>query len=270
MEHNISSCSHLTVDHDADNCSCCQQRRRRKQKKNNTGSLFSNRQYWDTRYENTTHETAGTGRNEWFVDFNMLKTILQAATTSEQSPMAHALEIGCGMSLLSEELLKHQLVSKVTAIDFSKPAIQHMVERQRTEVDVTELLHGTPVVYIEMDATNLSFDNNTFDFIVEKGTIDALLTDECGGDADKEGVQAAEVAEVAEVAEEVGPPQGNVQARALLSEAKRVLSDVGKLVVISHSASRAMLLQQCGFDVVRKQCLMNGNAEYHVFECVCK
>ena len=80
------------------------------------------------------------------------------------------------MSLLAEDLLKASAALQVTAIDFSEPAIQHMVERQQQAHHLDE----KRVDYLCMDALNLStLADNSFDCIVEKGTLDALLTNEC-------------------------------------------------------------------------------------------
>ena len=174
----MSSCEHLTVSHDADNCTTCLQKRRRKQKSNNNTStatsLYASQAYWQQRYANTTH-SAGSGRNEWFVSFHSLQHILC------QYPIhQNALEIGCGMSLLSEELLTNKIVStKMTAIDFSEVAIAHMVERQCSKNQHKNSTTDTSVVqYLVMDATKLKFEDDSFDLVIEKGTLDALLTDE--------------------------------------------------------------------------------------------
>ena len=251
--HTIKSCQHLTVDHDADSCQICTSKRRRKQTKNKSTSLFSNQTYWNNRYEKTT-VTAGTGRNEWFVDFNMLHDILIKTLTTSNTlpPIQNALEIGCGMSVLSEELLTHQFVNLITAIDFSSPAILHMLERQSNNVDVIEALQGKAVNYLEMDATKMSFDEKTFDLIIEKGTLDALLTDESQNDTGS----SSEI--------------GNIHARMLLKETERVLSKNGIFIIVSHSESRDQIVNECGFSIDDRCCIENGNAKYHVFVCTKK
>ena len=45
-------------------------------------------------------------------------------------------------------------------------------------MEVVSALQGPSVEYLCMDATKLKFEDNSFDLVVEKGTLDALLTDE--------------------------------------------------------------------------------------------
>ena len=283
----IATCVHLTVDHDADNCVCCTIKRRRKQSKktsssssasSSSSSLYSNRSYWDKRYASA---TSTGGRNEWFVDFNTLEDIFTATLPTS---MRSALEIGCGMSLLSEELLKHQVANKVTSIDFSEPAIQHMVERQATNVEVVSALQGSSVEYLCMDATKLKFEDNSFDLVVEKGTLDALLTDEESQFSEKveEGDGSSVSSSVSSVSSASSNSSDNsnssnssnssgivasVQARALLREARRVLSDDGIFIVVSHSDNRAVVIAEEGFHVEGPTKVVNGKASYYAYVC---
>ena len=269
----MSSCEHLTVSHDADNCTTCLQKRRRKQKSNhNTSaatSLYANQAYWQQRYATTTH-SAGSGRNEWFVSFQSLQHILC------QYPIhQNALEIGCGMSLLSEELLTNKIVSQVTAVDFSAVAIAHMIERQHTRNQPKKNTTDASVVqYLVMDATKLKFENDSFDLVIEKGTLDALLTDESEPSKPNEPNEANEANEAGEKTQEneridatSSTKPTPVQGQKLLSEAKRVLSKEGRFIIISHTETRKRIIAANGFQVDQYTEVTNGNASYHVYCC---
>ncbi len=74
---------------------------------------------------------------------------------------------GCGNSLLSEQMHKGLGLKKnVTSIDFEDSVIKRMSNK------------GTPGVdYQVMDATAMTFENSSYDFVVDKGTLDALCAD---------------------------------------------------------------------------------------------
>ena len=231
-DHTIVSCEHLTVHHEADACDVCAKKRRVKlfsSSSKSSASLYASQSYWQNRYENTTHEAAGSGRNEWFVSFDALRDVLVPL-----APVVNALDIGCGMSLLSEELLVHKIASKVTAIDFSDVAIEHMRKRSSS----------VGLEYIWMDATGLKFKDHSFDFVIEKGTLDALLTDESeNSDMNSKGTK-------------------------LLSEVKRVLSDEGgTFVSVSHTETREKELNKCGFQVNLCKEVKNVARSYYVYVC---
>jgi ubiquinone/menaquinone biosynthesis C-methylase UbiE len=173
------------------------------------------------------------------------------------------------MSLLSEELLKHQVANKVTSIDFSEPAIQHMVERQATNVEVVSALQGPSVEYLCMDATKLKFEDNSFDLVVEKGTLDALLTDEESQFSEKVEEGDGSVSSVSSVSSNSSGSGivASVQARALLREARRVLSDDGIFIVVSHSDNRAVVIAEEGFHVEGPTKVVNGKASYYAYVC---
>lgn len=77
------------------------------------------------------------------------------------------LVLGCGNSLLSENLQKNLKMTKgVTSIDFEETVIKKMNNRGAENVE-----------YKVMDVTKMTFWDNSFDYAIDKGTLDALCSD---------------------------------------------------------------------------------------------
>ena len=109
------------------------------------------------------------------------------------------LEIGCGdvpiaTSLLSDLVSLQQsdngsnanLIEEVTCIDYSEVVIETLIKQQKKQEqqnssgkkDITQQLQPT---FQALDARSLPFESNTYDLIIEKGTMDAMLSDEVDG-----------------------------------------------------------------------------------------
>ena len=94
--------------------------------------------------------------------------------------------LGCGNSTLSEQMHKGLGLKKdVVSIDFEEAVIKKMKNR------------GTPgVEYMVMDATAMSFDSGSFEYAVDKGTLDALCADKTPETAAKVAAYFNEVVRV--------------------------------------------------------------------------
>jgi len=111
------------------------------------------------------------------------------------------LEIGCGdvpiaTSLLSDLVSMQQsdngsnanLIEEVTCIDYSEVVIETLIKQQKKleqeqqnssgKKDTTHQLQPT---FQALDARSLPFESNTYDLIIEKGTLDAMLSDDVDG-----------------------------------------------------------------------------------------
>lgn len=272
----IGACPHLTVDHDADACECCQRKRRRNQTKRRLtrsdhtsdvgavhgqavietqgSSLYSSVSYWDRRYAKINASQCGHGRNEWFVSFEALESVIVSAfAILSGGPSPRALEVGCGASLLAENIVEHGLSEFVTAIDFSSTCVSLMQGRERDRVGPGS------VKYMLMDATRMEeFADSSFDFVLDKGTFDAIVT---GDDASpRSRVDADE----RESEESVRPSN---EATRLLSEICRVLSPGGIFILVSHSSDRQDIILKNGFLVVSTEAIANKNSYYHSYTC---
>lgn len=106
--------------------------------------------------------------------------------------------VGCGNSKLSMDMYDVGC-RQITNIDISQLVINQMNDLNKAE--------RPDMTYIQMDATQMSFDADRFSVVLDKGTLDALMTD----DTD----------------------QTKQTAQAYLSEISRVLRIGGRYVCIS-------------------------------------
>ncbi len=81
---------------------------------------------------------------------------------------SNVLVVGCGNSLLSEKMHKGLQLAKdkLVSIDFEEKVIKHMKNRAVEGID-----------YQVMDALHMTFENGTYNYAVDKGTLDALCAD---------------------------------------------------------------------------------------------
>lgn len=167
------------------------------------GQKIQGRRYWDERYaEDFANER---GAFEWYVDFESLSGLL--ATIVKKSN--RVLEVGCGNSTLGRDLRAAGYES-VTCIDFS-PVV---ISQQESLGDVNGLK------FITMNATHMSFENDTFECVLDKATLDAMLS---------------------------GNP---AFAKKLVAEVGRVLCNRGTYVVVSHVSPESDIGQKMINDVL--------------------
>ena len=67
--------------------------------------------------------------------------------------------------------LEH-LLDRVVCCDYSVVVMRSLEEQQKDET-----ARSAPVEYVVRDARNLPYDDGTFDFVLDKGTLDAMLSD---------------------------------------------------------------------------------------------
>ncbi|KAG8581747.1 hypothetical protein GDO81_007787 [Engystomops pustulosus] len=115
-------------------------------------------QYWDSRYE---EEERG---HEWFGSYHDFAHLVRR----ELRPGTRGLVLGCGTSSLSAELHKEG-VRPLVSIDYSPVCIKEMAQRNACVPDMS---------WMVMDARHLQFPDETFDLVIEKGTLDAMMVDE--------------------------------------------------------------------------------------------
>ncbi|CAL4984054.1 unnamed protein product [Urochloa decumbens] len=124
-----------------------------------TASGYLDPSYWDERFGKEEHY-------EWFKDFSHFRHLLAPLL----SPSLSVLEVGCGNSRLGEELLREGVDGGITCVDLSPVAVQRM--RDRLAVQGTK---GVDVVVADM--LDLPFEQESFDLVIEKGTMDVLFVD---------------------------------------------------------------------------------------------
>jgi len=153
----------------------------------NAQMIFVWCRYWQERY------TKDPEPFDWYQRYSGLKDKLLGAGLKQGH---NILNIGCGNSRLTEDMYEDGFTS-ITNIDISSVVIEAMKEKHKASAGLT---------WEVMNATKLEFEDEIFDFVVDKGTMDSVL---CG-----EGSTS------------------NVQK--MLSEIMRVLKPNGTLFMVSY------------------------------------
>lgn len=125
-------------------------------------SRFSKADYWEDRYKKTTKEF------DWFGTWNS-DTAVRIKPEVEPflpSKVNSILNIGCGNSRLGEELYKDGYTG-IMNIDISQSAVDKMSQK---------FAGNSALSFMQMDITNMTFADESFDVVMDKGTLDALYT----------------------------------------------------------------------------------------------
>ncbi|KJH40654.1 methyltransferase domain protein [Dictyocaulus viviparus] len=160
-------------------------------KGNSRGTItdeFANPRYWKKFFALTKTSF------EWYGDYDILNSIFEKYL----KPTDTVLQIGCGKSRLAEQMYDNGFKS-IRSIDLDIAVIEEQKSRNRMRPGL---------VYTVGDATSLSFDNEEFSVVVDKGTLDALL-----------------------------PSQDNLQqsssVQKMFNEVERVLKEVGRYLIVT-------------------------------------
>ncbi|KAL7533735.1 hypothetical protein ACHAWF_004607 [Thalassiosira exigua] len=176
------------------------------------------------------HETADEDED----DMNHQADPVKATNASNQKPK-RVLEVGCGdvplgTSLVSEFSSQQSdadhgtqhVIEEVTCIDYSETVVQSLIEKYITKHKAEQDQSGSTKdamhqltkdqnrlqpTFRALDARSLPFPSNTYDLILEKGTIDAMLSDE---------------------------EEGLSNCIQIVKEMARVTSDGGAVLIVSH------------------------------------
>lgn len=154
--------------------------------------------YWDTFYTSSKINNCdeSSADFEWIVPTNSpelldiifsifpLSSDLSSGKCNNCDPTTNVLEIGCGVSQLSISLLKHILQKiqenansgrayHITATDISSASTEH--NRLRDNAFISSLDTKYSLSYKVLDALNVETLSETFDVILDKGTLDTFL-----------------------------------------------------------------------------------------------
>eukprot|EP00792_Barthelona_sp_PAP020_P005964 TRINITY_DN2863_c1_g1_i3.p1 TRINITY_DN2863_c1_g1~~TRINITY_DN2863_c1_g1_i3.p1 ORF type:complete len:215 (+),score=58.76 TRINITY_DN2863_c1_g1_i3:45-689(+) len=121
---------------------------------------YGDPKYWDERYEKD------TGNFDWYVTYVSLKDHIQP----HLAPGSQILQLGCGNSRLAAQMYEDGY-KNITNIDISEVCVNSMKQRYAD-------LAG--MKWQVMNACKLDFESESFDVIIDKGTLDAVL---CGRDS---------------------------------------------------------------------------------------
>ncbi|KAB1213625.1 Methyltransferase-like protein 13 [Morella rubra] len=158
---------------------------------------------------------------EWYADWPELKAPLFSHLNLHQEPSLSSVESvgpvfpqilvpGCGNSRLSEHLYDAGFKG-INNIDFSKVVISDMLRRNVQE--------RPGMLWRVMDMTNMQFMDATFDAVLDKGGLDALME----------------------------PEHGIKLGNQYLSEVKRVLRSEGKFICLTLAESHVLDLLYSNF-----------------------
>ncbi|XP_068176000.1 eEF1A lysine and N-terminal methyltransferase isoform X2 [Antennarius striatus] len=127
-----------------------------------TTEEFSSAEYWEKFFKKR-----GEKGFEWYGDYNKLCGVLHKYIKIQHK----VLVVGCGNSTLSEQLYdvgyKH-----LTNIDISETVVTHMNQRN------AERRPG--LTFQQVDATQTPYEDGSYQVALDKGTLDALASEERG------------------------------------------------------------------------------------------
>lgn len=119
--------------------------------------IYKKKEYWDERFE---QEDA----YDWLVTFDQVKSGL----VEHIKPSDRILMLGCGNSTLSADLYNAGY-KNIVNMDYS-PVV---IDRMRTKyADMSEMTWDV------MDMKELTYEDKSFDVVLDKGSLDALMVDE--------------------------------------------------------------------------------------------
>ncbi|XP_072525110.1 EEF1A lysine methyltransferase 4 [Salminus brasiliensis] len=122
-----------------------------------SNAKYKNVEYWNKRYE--TEESF-----EWFGDFSKFQHLL-LQHVGKHEPI---LMLGCGNSALSVDMYQAGYTS-ITNVDYSNVCVETMAQRHSDCAGLS---------WVCMDIRRPAFPDASFDVVMEKGTLDAMLVDE--------------------------------------------------------------------------------------------
>ncbi|KAG0631758.1 hypothetical protein M758_1G277400 [Ceratodon purpureus] len=176
---------------------------------------FRQESYWDQFFK------ASQGRPfEWYGDWVSLPRVFREllGLSADRKPPLEILVPGCGNSRLSAAMYDAGF-QKIVNVDFNKRVVAEML---RLNVRARPLMR-----WQVMDITKMQFADNSFDVVLDKGSLDALTGE---------------------------PDEPQIAAEGLLSEVKRVLRHGGKYVCITLAQQHVIELLlghfRIGWDVV--------------------
>ncbi|CAL9695681.1 unnamed protein product [Knipowitschia caucasica] len=127
-----------------------------------TAGEFSSAEYWERFFKKR-----GEKAFEWYGDYNKLCGLLHKYIKVK----GKVLVVGCGNSELSEQMYdvgyKHLI-----NIDISETVINHMNQRN--------VERRPDLSFRQMDATKTPFEDSSFQAVLDKGTLDAMASEEEG------------------------------------------------------------------------------------------
>ncbi|NXL44629.1 MET13 protein, partial [Podilymbus podiceps] len=143
---------------------------------------FGSAPYWDRFFRQR-----GQRPFEWYGAFPQLCPVLRKYVR----PRDKVLVVGCGNSELSEQMYDTGMCEDIVNIDISEAVIRQMQERSGSK--------RPKMSYLLMDVLQMDFPDDHFQVVLDKGTLDAVLTDEEEATLAKVDKMFAEISRVLQV-----------------------------------------------------------------------
>ena len=138
---------------------------------------FQVKDYWDKFFQNRSSPF------EWYGEYLDLCHVLHKYIKQQNK----ILVIGCGNSKLSEDLYDVGFES-IENIDISEVVIKQMLAKNKDRRPLMK--------FIAMDMVNMTYHDNVFDCVLDKGTLDAVCVDKEDGTIEKVNKMFAEIKRV--------------------------------------------------------------------------
>ncbi|XP_038650887.1 eEF1A lysine and N-terminal methyltransferase [Scyliorhinus canicula] len=142
---------------------------------------FSSAEYWETFFKKR-----GACAFEWYGTYVDHCAVLHKYI----KPKDKVLVVGCGNSELSEQMYDVGYHG-ITNIDISEVVIDQMKERNATR--------RPTMAFMKMDMMQMEFGDSQFQVVLDKGTLDAVMTDESDGTLHNVDRMFAEIGRVLQV-----------------------------------------------------------------------
>ncbi|KAG8436673.1 hypothetical protein GDO86_007676 [Hymenochirus boettgeri] len=139
---------------------------------------FASPEYWEHFFRRR-----GDRAFEWYGGYLELCGLLHKYI----KPKDKVLVVGCGNSELSEKLYDAGC-QKITNIDVSEVVIRQMKDRNSSQ--------RPHMIFQLMDATQTTFSDSSFQVVLDKGTLDAIMTDTEKGTLETAGKMMSEIGRV--------------------------------------------------------------------------
>ncbi|KAJ7142692.1 S-adenosyl-L-methionine-dependent methyltransferase [Mycena epipterygia] len=118
-----------------------------------SNALYGTKEYWESE-----------GAFDWFKSYRDIAPLLRELIPCKD---ARILMLGCGNSMLSQDMYDDGYKNIVNT-DYSSVVIEQMRARH-LEMEYKN-------AGLEMDVRDLQFADGTFDIVIDKGTMDAMMT----------------------------------------------------------------------------------------------
>ena len=123
---------------------------------------MSDAKYWDDFY------STNTGTFEWLLSYKDIKNNLEHLFESKNKLLTF-LDLGCGSSNLLSDILQTLPYAHGVFFDISHGSLI----AQQSNNNVRK--ESNSCHYVQGSVLHLPFQENTFDFVIDKGTMDSLL-----------------------------------------------------------------------------------------------